>query len=468
MKESPTSVMLAETVSSLSSSQLLETTSTDAKRGASQISRSYKQASHFFLQRRFPEALLTIQPLITPQKQKDASAGQDYIDGSAPVARASRSNRVKVWSLYLTLLNAIVEIGVDEGKETFGQVSWRAIHTKVRSGVVWEDVVKIGYHNQEGAVDSEVVSNLYVSKHPLAVLPNACSATLLITHSPTQKVTQQRLENYLSASNQPNMDISDRFDYGGHEDASRPRIARGSGTDTPRDLNAKVKVIELYSLHVLPRNGEWNYAKEFITMNEFLDQDTKEEFLLTLQSLDAQRRADQEHEAELLREQEKEIARARRQVEHRTTEEARLAQQRAQGRHTPELHRQQSKSEQDYGIEDSTDTRTLRVNSGVKGTGAASTQRSVPLHKQASRPKEEARGIIGFIGRGTALFSTFKDLILQLTRSLPHRPAVVLRLLVFIAALLVAWGRHDVRDALARMVVAVKRTIGMGVKVSYI
>ena len=129
------------------------------------VSRTYKQSSTLFLTRRLPEALTTLAPLITPPAELQKDGGESGIDGMedpAPVAVASRSTRVKVWSLYLTVLNAIVEMEPDEGKDSFGG-EWRILCRKVREGDVWEKVVSSGYHGVEGDVDSEVVINLYVS-----------------------------------------------------------------------------------------------------------------------------------------------------------------------------------------------------------------------------------------------------------------------------------------------------------------
>lgn len=149
--------VLTDSVDSLLSSRLYGSIyDSSSKRGASQISRSYKQASKFFLQRRFPEALLTIQPLITKQKDN----GYSSPDRAAPVASASRTNRVKVWNLYLTLLNSIVELGADDGKNLFGNTPWKAMVAKVRDGSIWEEVVQTGYMGVEGSVDADVVSNL--------------------------------------------------------------------------------------------------------------------------------------------------------------------------------------------------------------------------------------------------------------------------------------------------------------------
>jgi len=96
--------------------------------------------------------------LITPPAHDDTAGSHE----PAPIARASRTTRIKVWSLYLAILNAILELEPDEGKDSFGTQEWRSICGKVREGDVWEEVVQNGYHGVEGDVDSEVVINLYV------------------------------------------------------------------------------------------------------------------------------------------------------------------------------------------------------------------------------------------------------------------------------------------------------------------
>jgi hypothetical protein len=138
--------LLASSISSLSAS-------TTASRHPSQISKTYRQSSTLFLTRRLPEALTTLLPLITPP---ESSAHSE----PASIAVASRTTRIKVWSLYLTILNAIIELEPDEGKDAFGAQEWRGLCNKVRDGAIWEEVVKNGYHGVEGDVDSDVVINL--------------------------------------------------------------------------------------------------------------------------------------------------------------------------------------------------------------------------------------------------------------------------------------------------------------------
>lgn len=111
-------------------------------------------------------------------------------------------------------------------------------------------------------------------------LTSPSRATLLLAHAKSQTVNQKRLENYLAASNTPNLDISKQL-----EATRSPRLSSrsrrspskgASGADTPRDLNARVKILELYTLHVLLRNNEWDYAREFISVSAVLDEERRD------------------------------------------------------------------------------------------------------------------------------------------------------------------------------------------------
>lgn len=134
-----------------------------ARHAASYVSKTYRQSSTLFLTRRLPEALSTITPLITitpPSPTQSATA--NGTTEPAPVAKASRNTRIKVWTLYIAILNAIVALDPDEGKEALGTQEWRSLCAKVRDGDVWEEVVQNGYHGVEADVDSDVVINLCV------------------------------------------------------------------------------------------------------------------------------------------------------------------------------------------------------------------------------------------------------------------------------------------------------------------
>lgn len=142
---------LASSITSLGSSS-------SARNSSSSVSKTYRQSSTLFLTRRLPEALTTILPLIALPAA--ASEGVNGTTEPALVAKASRNTRIKVWTLYIAILNAIVALEPDEGKEAFGSQEWRSLCTKVRDGDVWEEVVTNGYHGVEGDVDPDVVINL--------------------------------------------------------------------------------------------------------------------------------------------------------------------------------------------------------------------------------------------------------------------------------------------------------------------
>ena len=143
----------------------------------------------------------------------------------------------------------------------------------------------------------------------------------MLAQSPSQTLNQQRLESYLSASSQPNLDISSRLLSSDSSETITPRSnTNGNGTNTPRDLNSRIKILELYTLHVLPRNGEWEYAKEFIGMSEVLDEERREMFQQTLQALREEQNRSGEREAQIQRERDEALAQQRMEEERRRVE----------------------------------------------------------------------------------------------------------------------------------------------------
>jgi hypothetical protein len=149
------SMTLISSVHSLSSS----------RQQASQVAKTYRQAANLFLTRRLPEALSTIEPLLTPQPPESEDTTTNGTSEShllAPIALASRTSRIRVWSFYLTFLNAVVNLGPEEGKYSFGTAKWKSLVSKARDGTVWEDIIRDGYGGMEGNVDADVVVNLYV------------------------------------------------------------------------------------------------------------------------------------------------------------------------------------------------------------------------------------------------------------------------------------------------------------------
>ena len=76
---------------------------------------------------------------------------------------------------------------------------------------------------------------------------------LLLSHSADQRPTQRRLEAYMSASS-----------------------SLMGNDDDPKAVAQRVKLMELYILHVLPKVDEWQYAREFTQGSNDLHDEQKE------------------------------------------------------------------------------------------------------------------------------------------------------------------------------------------------
>lgn len=434
--------LLGSSVGSLSSS----------RRGTSEISKVHKRASYLFLQREFSEAFSTIEPLITVLRPPEEGTEEEAHSKPAPVATAIRKDRIKVWSFYISLLNAVAELDPEEGKSTFGNKQWRTLIAKVQEGTIWEDVVNIGYHGIEGNVDADVVISL---------------ATLLLAQSSTQTYNQERLESYLSASSSPSLDLTDRFQPS--ESSNRQgndRTHRKDGTDTPQDLNTRIKLIELFTLHVLPRNGEWEYARGFINNSEVLDEEVRETFLEALQSLEDDETKGGDYFEDALPQQDDLLQQDPHPAEDTERESIDTVRQQPSSQH----HR--TYSETDYGI-DSAPADTLKASSPHPRpiTKEARDPQPKPSRSSPSNyPRKAANKSI--YKRSVALMTAVQHMISRMTEHMAQNPMALLRFVLFLMGLIVAFSRRDVKDRLGRLTGAgwdkVKRTVGMGLKVSYI
>ncbi|KAL8832615.1 MAG: hypothetical protein Q9170_004815 [Blastenia crenularia] len=399
----------------------------------SQISKIYKQASTSFLTRDFAEAFVSLEPAFTSSKLLEGDVlAEGRNEREALVATASSSLRIKIWSLYLTLLNAIIELGPEEGKATVGNKKWREIAANVRDGSIWDEIVQIGYGGVEGNVDADVVSNL---------------ATLLLSQSASQTTNQQHLETYLATSD---LSGTARLDQ---------RIS--NATDSLRELASRIKILELYILHVLPANEEWEYAKEFIQMSDILDDEQKEAFQQALDGLDAAKNQSQSHERDPLQSLE------------RTSEELKPAEPKPiEETDHPSSHRR-SNSEQDYGIEEVKPPQKPK-DPDPRPKSRASSKPNQQRNTKINSSKVSSRKPIndGIVRRSAAFVAAFQNLISNMTNSMSKNPLALLRFILFVVALLVALSRRDVKERIARITGSgwenVRRTIGMGVKVSYI
>ncbi|EED22829.1 conserved hypothetical protein [Talaromyces stipitatus ATCC 10500] len=449
--------------SHLSSSQTLYN-STSSLPSSKLCSQTYKSASQLFLTRRLQESFNTLIPIITaPTASDDVQITNGDADGNtstlAPIAYASSNVRIKVWNLYITLLSNVIDLGPEEGKKEFGQKEWKALVAKVRDGSIWEEIVQTGYQGLEGSVDADVIYNL---------------GTLLLTHSPSQTLNQQRLETYLSAYRQPDLDLAA---YMENSASGSRRLTRNGGTDTPKDLAARVKIIELFTLHVLPQNGEWDYAAEFIRLSEVLDEERKEVFLQTLDELKEEKERGNQRAAELQREKEAELERQAQEEEERRKEAS--AAEKAQKASTG--HRR-ANSEVDYGIDKSHPNGAAKGRS-VKGADkpgpssdnkkaqSATTRRTAFPPSSSSVSKsigEREKSTVSVSRRIRVFYNVLRNILGYIQNSVAGNPMAFIRTILFTLGFILALSRQDVRARIQRLTNSslqkIRGTVGMGVK----
>ena len=416
----------------------------------SQVSKIYKEASELYLTRNFTEAFNTIEQLVRVPHCTD----DETVSPTAPVSTASKNSRVKVWVLYLALLDAILKLGPEEAKASFETKTWTDINKKAQDGGIWDEVVAIGYGGVQGKVDAEVVSSL---------------ATFLLEHSSSQKLNLDYLESYFSTSMNSKLELGDTFH--GH-DASVNLITQNAlhnGADTPEKLNALVKIVEIFTLHVLPQNNEWEYARDFLTRSELLSEDIKGEMLQCLEALETENSSSDgihentEQPAEGLTEQEPQpiAGITAGQMLYTTYEE-----QPSKGR--------RSQSENDYGIDNPKSAAAVPKPKSaspqpiIRSSRAPQSKSSRPSTTKASRRPPST----SVYGRGINAISTIRGITSKLAEQLAQNPMALLRFLLFLVGLITAFSRRDVKDKVGRLTRAgwekVKQTIGMGVKSSYI
>ena len=222
---------------------------------------------------------------------------------------------------------------------------------------------------------------------------------------------------------------------------------------------------------MLPRNDEWEYAKEFITINDTLDEERREEFLQALQTLKDQERSEQGLATDVLHDESLQVE----DWKDAGTEEIELTSPREQEsiENKEKKYHKQSNSEKDYGIDDP----VLEKVSKAQGQDRINTPK--PPHSKPKKYSSAARRIPsskqsthGAYKNALALTGIVQKLFLNMTKSISRSPAMLLRTVLFLITLIVALSRHDIRDQLQKVTSSswekLRKTVGMGVKVSYI
>ena len=248
-------------------------------------------------------------------------------------------------------------------------------------------------------------------------------------------------------------------------------MSNASGTDTPRDLNSRIKILELYTLHVLPRNDEWQYAREFITIDDTLDEERREGFLQTLQTLEDQKENHQDRNVNVSSQQS---------MGHKdpkdqgTAQEVRSFLQEKEAAESSEAkgHRRLDSGE-DYGIDDPV------LKKAVKSQTQSSTNAPKWSHTRPSKypsvskhTTPSGQAAQGAYKHSLALVRVLQRIVLNFAKSTSRSPAALGRTILFLIAIVVALNKHDIRNRVQNIIGSawqkLRRTAGMGIKVSYI
>jgi len=125
-----------------------------------QISKDYDLAQGYFSSKQFREAYDILETLISLPKPKAGDVEDSALAGKSPVTTAKSSLRVKVWVLYLKLLDALIGSGSNERVAEFGRATWREITSRVQDSTIWKQVLQDGYGGILANVEAEVVWKL--------------------------------------------------------------------------------------------------------------------------------------------------------------------------------------------------------------------------------------------------------------------------------------------------------------------
>ena len=298
------------------------------------------------------------------------------------------------------------------------------------------------------------------------------SATLLLAQSSSQAISQQRLESYLSGSSSSNLESASPLN-GSLEESSSEALANSiseNRTNTPQSINVRIKIIEIYVLHVLPRNEEWQYARDFISMSGILDEERKEAFLQALQALEANRDVNGGEgvlQGNQYIQDQQEVG--------------------GQGLNstssTEQLQRYEHKADTHVRLEDAKN-RIMKIepiNKAMSASGTEAARDLTPTSKTKHAknltsprpPSAVSRSDTASVyTRGLAMMAALQRLMMGATQTMPNKPMVLLKAILFLVSIALALGRRNIRDRIRGVTMRgwdkIKETGGMGVKVSYI
>jgi hypothetical protein len=195
-------------------------------------------------------------------------------------------------------------------------------------------------------------------------------------------------------------------------------------------------------------------------MSEVLDDERKEAFLLALHSLKEEKEDAEKREEKLRQQQMEQMEERRRESEQKRVEMARIEEEtrkQDEARKLTDRVSDRNTRGMGDGREEGRDERGLRQ------------PKPTPRRTPAKKPSTPPPGLYNRVG---GLFAAIQKAIADSAKQMTSNPLAFLRTLLFLIAFSIAFGKRDLRERIMRLVRQavdkVRRTVGMGVKVSYI
>jgi flagellar biosynthesis GTPase FlhF len=181
-------------------------------------------------------------------------------------------------------------------------------------------------------------------------------------------------------------------------------------------------------------------------MSEVLDDERKEAFLLALHTLKEEKEEAEVREANLRKQQEEQMEQRRKESEARRLEQSRAEDER---RKREEENRRQP-----------------------RGSDEVFRKQPLPASRAPRPAKKNTSPPPGLYHRLSALLSSMQTVLSNTAHSMTANPMALFRTFLFLLAFALAFGRRDLRERIKRILAnawdKTRRTVGMGVKVSYI
>ncbi|KAG5362546.1 hypothetical protein CJU90_5255 [Yarrowia sp. C11] len=237
-----------------------------------QMYQTFGESAREFVNKNFYNSYELIRPFFDDITAKGAQVNGATVSDPANPHNIPLSLWIKVWSLYLAILDASCKQAGEALLNSTGDLSgsdsgeWnqtrKQLARKLTSGSIWDELVTA----------SGGTGNI----HPTIL---ALLASLSIRHDTDAKLMADNMEKFIVSYND-------------------------NGSDDPKTKTAFYKVLDLYLLRVLPDLRQWDVAHSFVDNTNLFSHEQKKEMTHKLE--ESQKHAEQEHKRLLHEAQEKE------------------------------------------------------------------------------------------------------------------------------------------------------------------